>query len=1826
MVQQSWRAAALADRWRWRRIRRIATSFLLAGLIVCLVILLSVPFLHPKTHLFVLAAAGNHPLAGPELDYLENDLEAFRQVGERLTSRGSVRGLTRLDNLRSREGMSGLNEDLRSRVTRSSDILILYVCSSLAIPKDGIANGERPHLVCGDVQATMIDINEAAYSIEDLLDQVKECKASVKLLLMDVGRTDYDSRLGFLGNGISDRLRSIVKETGDRSLWVLTSNAGFERSHVARSLEQSVFVYFVAHGLEGGADTSGDGYVSVDELHRYVAINVRALTQAQTDDQVRQTPELLWGGGALSQATSYPRLLAVGRSRREPERERLSRTTAVASEASRAASYYGLVRTPSADELAYRATAGLRPGGQLGFVSDQLLGSAISRVGPVPVRIGTGNGPIESGESTVAGDGGGDGSSPASDSGEEGGTEVTDGDTDGPGAEAKVAKSDSVSGGKPAEKVAPNPEAQRRYKQDRIARLLAAAWQLRDVLRHRELPSETRQLQDLLRDSGSAADIPFDYAPHLWRLLEQWLLRYDRQFRAGAIAADEFAGQLEGVVDSLRTFTAGEKLIPGVSDPMLLRIAAAKFLAWPDADTVFSLGLADFLARKRAVPLPKELQSRVAALDGFIRQGDQKAFQQWVEKSLTPEYGRFQEFWLARRLAQETEIPWSDQQLVMQTRRGGEQVAAASLPCLPWVRDKIEAADRRRLAGERELLDRIAGDWQPRAQSLLSEARDGYRGAQQDIYLLIAARQQSNDLAERCRGYVRWCWAAGLEQHTDVPGYKLLARLLDSLNSLCVLLDNPDPTRLAQVRRLHSQLAALQKEVESGLSERAISRIVGSPGDPWKIESLLLTSLPSAAARLQLLAGAGRVEVDRLDKMTFPDLSGPPPAASGLNRRDWESVLGLARLEWELAGLAVSHSGDRDDVAPSLDYTQFVELDTALQELEEAARSTNPARDVLAKLPRLSDATQAFYRELPEWIERLSENEEGLRDPQRRETSLHQLRTAIRGMQHVNPRDALRLQSVDIARTLTRSALFDQLAWQRDRALVARHDAPAGEATNLTGMARGYRQLAASIRSQPILRADLRPPIRLDGPTSVSLATVSEAPLQLAIHNSSPRTMRIWAVLDYDPSILQLAAGDETPVYHQRMPASVPSEIMPDYSYGSDLLNAPTTGELSQGASATLDLTVRRIAMPARPVKLICKVLAIDAQDGTSTYLRYPVEVAIATSGTIELEIAGTPGSWTRSEGRLTLHAFANRSTDFEFRLRNLTSTDQQVDVQLLGSDVIAAPTLPAGAVPPQEAAKLLAGFAPTTVLVAGFPVTLAAGGEALGITFPPTAKQPPAKAEAADSDAKPPAGSDAKQGAVAPSEKAAPKPLPRNMLLILTDQQTGRQTIRHIALTVQRPRRFLRPLVSYNPERERVELRLRLVAPGLLPTGNMHVHAELGGDIPAGLQVRFDAEISPENPEILLNAPVPAASERIATLHLSVDDYPRAFVYEVPCWSLATDIPEKTDLMDVRITGLPEGETYKAPAGNIPVRFEVDAPRGAFEDDRDVLYVGYDLDRDRELNDEPRIALHADRQVELYLEGVSPNGRLTISSRVGDFEQKLPAVPTRGARLGVLAELSVAGRMAWSNTVEVTVDGEPPRVYQPRLRPGSELAPGSEAELSVLATDDGLSGVAKVEAAIDVEGTNEFGGANEPVVAQQNPESGVWVAKLPTTELAPGVHRVLLRATDKVENVGDVTTLNIRVLSIESAESAGLNRVPGLVLYGLNPVAEAEVKLVPAEGKSLSTVSSEQGTFEFPKVPPGKYKLSARGLLRNRYRTAEVEIEVAAPPAQVILQELQLR
>ena len=206
-------------------------------------------------------------------------------------------------------------------------------------------------------------------------------------LILDIGRTDYDPRLASLANIHPALLQDEIAATRDKRLWVLTSNAAFERSQVVWSLERSVFSYFVTRGLDGAADLDADQCVAVDELYRYVATHVGDHgASARTDGSASQTPQLFWGGGPLSVVGDYPKLVTVGPRLRtdadspSEESQALANAIAATQQTSRLAASYGLLRLPTAPEVAHSATARFLPFRMPGGPAGMILSDAAAQV------------------------------------------------------------------------------------------------------------------------------------------------------------------------------------------------------------------------------------------------------------------------------------------------------------------------------------------------------------------------------------------------------------------------------------------------------------------------------------------------------------------------------------------------------------------------------------------------------------------------------------------------------------------------------------------------------------------------------------------------------------------------------------------------------------------------------------------------------------------------------------------------------------------------------------------------------------------------------------------------------------------------------------------------------------------------------------------------------------------------------------------------------------------------------------------------------------------------------------------------------------------------------------------------------------------------------------------------------------------------------------------------------------------------------------------------------------------------------------------------------
>jgi hypothetical protein len=489
---------------------------------------------------------------------------------------------------------------------------------------------------------------------------------------------------------------------------------------------------------------------------------------------------------------------------------------------------------------------------------------------------------------------------------------------------------------------------------------------------------------------------------------------------------------------------------------------------------------------------------------------------------------------------------------------------------------------------------------------------------------------------------------------------------------------------------------------------------------------------------------------------------------------------------------------------------------------------------------------------------------------------------------------------------------------------------------------------------------------------------------------------------------------------------------------------------------------------------------------------------------------------------------------------------------------------------------------------------------------------------------APPPSGPLAAGGAPPPkSDKPPPTPLAHGLLVVITDQADQRQTFRWLQIAPQRPQRYIRPQVRYRAARERIEIRVAAVDRALLPADGVRIHGDILEPLPLDAERQLDAVLQPGGPDAELHVEVPAAAGRIVALRLTVDGYPRAIYYRVPASGETSDIAEDLDMLAARIVELPKGTIYRPPTATIPVRIELDAPASILKNPQLRAEVGIDRNRDRELRGDEVVVLSADRQVTAALVDVDQAGQLAIEAQVGDFSLEVPAAALPSGRVNLLARAALGDREAWSEPVEIVIDGELPRTSAIELRPAGAVVIGQELLASALCDDLGLSGVAKMEAAFDLERSGKFGSSPPPVAGALR-DDGRWTARLPTAGLASGSYNVLVRAIDRAGNVGEPIRASIRVQSQAEADAKKVHDnsadIAGVVAYGQAPQANTKVALLadtgarPAAAKAktdpppaLATATTDgQGRFTFPRVAPGKYVLVAEALVKNKNRRAE--------------------
>ena len=593
---------------------------------------------------------------------------------------------------------------------------------------------------------------------------------------------------------------------------------------------------------------------------------------------------------------------------------------------------------------------------------------------------------------------------------------------------------------------------------------------------------------------------------------------------------------------------------------------------------------------------------------------------------------------------------------------------------------------------------------------------------------------------------------------------------------------------------------------------------------------------------------------------------------------------------------------------------------------------------------------------------------------------------------------------------------------------------------------------------------------------------------------------------------------------------------------------------------------------------------------------------------------------WIEARGNhhVELRPFPNRITPYRFALVNRSGRAKQIEVQLL-----AVPKLRPGQ---QLSRRLLldgsGNLRPQLETLAGpAKMSLPAGQDPVPIPF--AAPKPP----------------DAAEGAPAPEEdKPPPKPLvTRGMACAIRDVAKNEwKWIEWIDFSPLTPGNYLAPQVSYRARQGKITIDLETLDPERLPPFSAEdpitvrwANTEALGANPA-MDDRAAVAAPGSVPEALF-AEVPSRPGKVVPVHLTVDGYPRAFVYPVPCDQDIGPIPPDADRKHIEITMPEDGHAHLVShpeAGPVVVEFQVDAPADAFQEDRGVVEVGINKNRDRTLRpEEVQHSFTRDRQVKIYLhQAGSPGsvkpGSVRIDARVSDFQVALDPGGLKNQEVDVVARLLLAirgldtNRRQWRDSVRVILDGSPPEFGAIDASP-RQIPLGKPVRITVEASD--ASGVKEIKIGFDQNGNDKLDQDEKPKTVKQVGSDGKWHAELPTDGLAPGPdYHVLILAADNAGHPASKTEVDVEIVPAGPPPKK-TSTIQGLALLGTKPCPDIKVSL-NSDNHSDEKTSDQNGQFTFQDVPEGKYTFDAEGIVNNFpvKGSAEVKLPQADDPVAV--------
>jgi hypothetical protein len=619
------------------------------------------------------------------------------------------------------------------------------------------------------------------------------------------------------------------------------------------------------------------------------------------------------------------------------------------------------------------------------------------------------------------------------------------------------------------------------------------------------------------------------------------------------------------------------------------------------------------------------------------------------------------------------------------------------------------------------------------------------------------------------------------------------------------------------------------------------------------------------------------------------------------------------------------------------------------------------------------------------------------------------------------------------------------------------------------------------------------------------------------------------------------------------------------------------------------------------------------------------------------------PSAAAVDETSSVLPGLAGRTVEWEFGLENRSGAPRTLAVELYAIGPQAAD----GADPwAAFSARFAAGKSLPPPLAAAPAVSLGKERGPVGLALAPTPAEPlptPAPANAAPDD-----------GLKLPGSPQ--KPVGPDLALVVRETTKGepaRRWLHRLRLAVEHPRDGLQATATWVARDRTILVRVAARDPQAAMLDEPVV-VSLAALDDASMAERF---VQVRRGSVTLSQRTPADTlvaewlgpdrDSRAWLAVGVNGYPRAFVFGVSCAPATDGQPQQpqADWRRVRIAMPTERLTLvRAPVAAFPMEVLIDAPPDARTAGRDEpLALAADAPplgrltlreaRAGSIGREPgrtAWATMTDRKIDFLLEKATPPATLAISTAVGDWRIDVPGEGFVDVDVEAEAGLAMPGlQRPLTATTRFVFDGRPPVVEAPA---SVNAVVGRRLVIPLNVTDDpresfatsagvrlpGVSGVSRVEWAVDAKGDGKPEGWKPAATL----EGGRYEITIDTAAFVPGVRlAALVRATDRVGLSAPPTRIWIEV-----GRKAAKGSIRGAVK--LDGRGESGVTVsADGPGGPPAVRSGADGSFTFPDLEPGEYKISARGVVRNRTRAAApISVAVPAPPAESPTVTLELK